>query len=188
MKPPALGLGRNEIRINIKVPKEFKQLKEVQERVLEATIDMVIEAKSVWETEAGQKLNTTRERYIKALSVETDYVGGSYIELGKDDKLVKMLETGARPYDLKPGLLRPGTKKLRWTKDGVPFRTVKLDPAHRKGPAEYVTVSGNTPEQDWWHPGFEGMHLRTEVYRALRDDIIPKHVNQIVKEINFGKK
>lgn len=184
MKGPSVGLARNTLKINIKVPKEFKQFKELHARLKDATVDMAYEAKSLWETEAGQLLGTTRDRYIRALEVTTDRSGSS-VGLNPEDKLVQMLEKGSRAYDLKPGLLSPNSKGIKYNKDGVPFRHVTLDPVHRKGPYPVVTVSGNTPKEDWWHPGFEGIHIRPVVYRALKNEIVPDHVNRIIKELNF---
>ena len=182
---PLLGIGRKTIRLNVKVPKEFKQFEAINTKIKEGIEEMVLEAGTLWETEAGQALNTARERYIKAIQVHSE-ANGAYVELDPTDKFVNKIEKGSRAYDLKPGFLN--SPKAKINKEGVRFRNIELCPIHKKSPHKYAYLSDKTHKDDWWHPGFKGLHIKSVVYRALKNDIIPRHVDRIVNEINFKGK
>ncbi|MDB5716296.1 MAG: hypothetical protein JWO15_3693 [Sphingomonadales bacterium] len=122
------------------------------------------EGKDFWSSEAGKRLNTTREAYQASLAVQ-DKGDGSYTisvagKGGKGTKdqrwLALALEDGIPSYDMKPGLL--GNRPIRRIRlaDGN-FRMVH--------PAQVGK---------WIHPGFQGLKIQDIVADHVATVLVPK--------------
>jgi len=88
-------------------------------------------------------------RYCKAIQPYRDRPG-VYIA----DKVAKLLETGWKPFDMRPGLLK-----------GMLRRVIPI-----KGPGgttEFRTVSHTSPHGSWQHPGFKGANVLKELQKRL---------------------
>lgn len=185
---PTVGLTQKNVKINIRPPTNFRGLEDVDQVMMDSIIDMAIEAKSVWETEAGQRLSTSRDRYIKALRVDTDYVGVAYVELDPEDSFIKMIENGVAPWDMKPGFLF--SPKARMSVMGTLYNIIPMGPDH-SGPLRFRTVSTTSPPKSWYYAnktnGLKGVHIRDEVVEQLRSDIIPRHFKAAIAKVNARK-
>lgn len=78
-----------------------------------------------WGMKAKNSLSSTRNQYINSLQVVDDGLFKASVILRYDNKLVKMIEEGASPFDMKRGF--KNSSKVKYSKDGgwyltVPFR------------------------------------------------------------------
>lgn len=78
------------------------------------------------EVEASNALNSTRSRYLRSIKVvDSGKLEATVLLDYSKDPLIKMIEEGASPFDIKLGMLN--SSKVKMTKDGrryltVPFR------------------------------------------------------------------
>lgn len=139
------------------------------------------EGKEFWKTEAGKKLNTTREAYQSALGVQDKGDGSYTITLagtgGRGTKeqrwLALALEDGTPSYDMKPGLL--GER---------PIRRIRL------ADGNFRMVHPNQLGK-WIHPGFQGLKLQDIVADHISTVIVPRATeeafNAAVKKLSPPK-
>ncbi len=77
---------------------------------------------------------------------------GAYVK----EKIAKLLETGWRPFDMKPGLLKG--------------KLMQVIPIATSGGTVFRTVSAKSSPSSWQHPGFEGAKVidqAKERFKAL---------------------
>lgn len=168
----------------IKITSGFDPGEELYDAMCDATIDIAVESRNYWETVAGQNLNKTRDRYIKALEFVQKGENEISIHLnpGKEHKLANMLEGGWESFDMKPGFLK-----------GRTYRVIPLDtPSGRI----FKTVSLKSSEYSWWNLGEwsgkwgyrkEGYNFREEVAKEMEDNIIPRHIDRVIASLNRGQ-
>lgn len=168
----------------IKITSGFDPGEELYDAMCDATIDIAVEARNYWEAVAGQTLNKTRDRYIKALEFVQKADNEISIQLnpGKEHTFANMLEGGWESFDMKPGFLK-----------GRTYRVIPLDTPSGK---LFRTVSLTSPDSSWRNLGKwsgklgqrkEGYNLREEVAKELEDNIIPRHLDRIISELNRGQ-
>lgn len=88
-------------------------------------------------------------RYCNAIQPYPDKLG-VYLS----DKVAKLLETGWKPFDMRPGLLK-----------GMMRRVIPM-----KGPGgatEFRTVSNTSPHGSWYHPGYKGANVLKDLQKRL---------------------
>ncbi len=124
------------------------------------------EAQQFWSEEAGRKLNTTRLRYQQSLYIYEDFTSseGTVIGMHTEDKLVIAIEEGAPGFDLKPGFLKGGTRRV------IPIPNP---------PKDMRVVTAGQGDDKWMHPGWPGLDLVGETDKQLDTVIIPKHLNKL---------
>jgi hypothetical protein len=75
------------------------------------------------EKKAGTELHQTRKRYLQNIKlVDSRKLEGTVLLDYSKDKLIKMLEEGAGPFDMKEGML--ASPKVKTTKSGVRYLTI----------------------------------------------------------------
>lgn len=144
-------------------------------------------------------LNTTKQRYIDAISVNKKEEGYS-VNLDTDDFVVHMMEEGNESFDMKPGLLN--SPKAKVSKNGQRYIAVPL-PKYKnnrynwrdrksgrfqktktEGPVEFRIVSDKSDPSSWIHPGHPGHNLigkTLEQFKAqeLTDQIVQEELNKL---------
>jgi len=103
---------------------QFNMSQREVEGVIDSTIkEITASFASAWENEANSTLKSTRERYINNLKVidEGRMQGAVVLDYSKD-KLVKMIEEGCSPFDLKNGFSNSDKKHI--TKSGGWYLTI----------------------------------------------------------------
>lgn len=111
------------------------------------------------ERAAQRALNQTRQRYIKNIRVvDTGRLQGTVMLDYSKDKLIKMIEEGANPFDMKKGFL--DSAKVKVGKNGGRYLTIPFRWATPGAVGEADVFSGSMP---------------SEVYTAVRkmDQTIP---------------
>lgn len=94
----------------------------------------------------SQNLNSTRDRYLKALKVIDSGKLESTILLDySKDKMVRMIEEGSPAFDMKQGLLNGPNAKL--TKHGVKYNTIPFRWSTPGAVGESSLFSGKMPEE-----------------------------------------
>lgn len=178
-----LPTGTYDFKVSINVAPGFDPGELLYDKVYEATVDIAIEARNLWETLAGQNLNKARQRYIKAIALKQN---GDNVTVGLDptDPLPTMLELGVEAFDLKKGFLRNATKV---DKAGRRMRVIPLGTEGTQVMRFRTVVEGKyQPPNNWGHPGLKAKNFHEEVIKELSDTIIPKHIDRIIEEINRG--
>jgi hypothetical protein len=169
---------------------------EIEARLPEALMDAALEGRNYWETLAGQRLNSSRERYIEALGMEQK---GDSVTLKLTGDFAVMREVGSQPFDMKPGFLAskkmklaPFKKKIpraiaasiqgsRMTKWMViPLNTQRMSPMGK--PGAYRTF---TDAQSGWlyKKTLKGVFIADDVADELSNVILPKHIEKLIDEI-----
>lgn len=104
------------------------------------------------EKTAQRELNQTRSRYIKNIRlIDTGRLEGTVMLDYSKDKLIKMIEEGADPFDMKKGFL--DSSKVKTTKSGKKYLTIPFRWSTPSAIGEADVFSGAMP---------------TEVYNAVR--------------------
>lgn len=171
--------GTYDFNVSIDVATGFDPGELLYDRMYEATIDIAIEARNLWETIAGQNLKKSRDRYIKAITFKQNSDSVS-IGLDPKDPFPTMLEMGVdNAYDLRPGFLAKKTKE-RW--DGMRYRVIPI--GSDDGNLRFRTIKDDGSRKTWWHPGLTAKKFHEEVIDELSDKIIPKHIGMVIDEIN----
>jgi hypothetical protein len=152
----------------------FEGYEEYDDTVFEAALiaefqETIREAVSFWETEAGKYLNTTRDRYVKAISYE--FSGPLSANLILTDDFASMVEEGSEPYSLRPGLMASGKlRDGRWMP--IPMEN-----------GQFRTFSVTQPDTMWQHPGFQGYNILDSVLGELEEVLIPEAMDRALERI-----
>jgi hypothetical protein len=107
-----------------------------------------------WRQKAAQTLRTSREEYLRGLSVD---VQGTEITVRVTGALAVAVESGSEPFDMKDGFLR-----------GALSRTIPMESPlrFRQAPAKTAV---------WWHPGIQaraiGDQVQSDMDRLLADTV-----------------
>ena len=145
-----------EIRIDVRAIYAALNFDAFAEHLRNSTRHIVREAYDFWQSEAGRRLNSSREAYLAALRID-----GNTIILEHDMSV--LAEVGATAYSLNI----PAGKV-------VPLN-INRDPFFHK--AEHFRTSDGT----WTHPGFPGVWISADVETELLDNILPKYVDRAIK-------
>jgi hypothetical protein len=112
----------------------------------------VIEEK--WKDLAEQQLDTSKEEYLKGLSVQS-IDNDVFVEL--TGWLPVSVETGADRFDMKKTLLGDKVSKV------IPFDK-------GGGQVGFRTITQNS--DGWWHPGIQAKSIYSQVQDALDEDML----------------
>lgn len=74
------------------------------------------------EAQAQKQLKKTKQRYLRSIQIHSEGVGHKAVTLDLQDPLVKMIEEGKEPFDMKPGFLT--SPKVKFTSKGVAYLTI----------------------------------------------------------------
>ncbi len=103
--------------------------------------------------EAELELLHSSSKYLKGVQVTVVNDG---VEADISGWFPVAIEEGAEPFDLKPGFLQ-----------GRPYRVI---PVGERGLPKFRTVSKNSRQDSWWHPGLQARGIGERVKeRAERE-------------------
>jgi hypothetical protein len=138
-------------KVEVKGPKGSDVEKAVDKAMKEGMEQLRNEMEMQWMRHAQMKLKTTSKQFMDGVNI-TQVPDGIDIEIS--GWLPVALETGAPSFDMKPGLLGNRSSRVIKLHDG-----------------EFRTVSKNSPQDSWIHPGFESRNIH-EAVEAEADDMI----------------
>lgn len=124
------------------------------------------EIEKSWREKAESSLHTSKKKYLDSLSVE---VVGEGARVTLDSPLATYIETGSERFDLKPGFLGSGIKKIIPIDDG-------------DGPVKFRTVGKNSPQGSWWHPGIQARAMHKQVEAEI-PEITKKVFGNLISKI-----
>jgi hypothetical protein len=188
-----------EVEVSSGKKDSFDDLQDLLFRKQTLTNDIAQEFASQLGKNAEQKLHSTKDTYISAITIENGEV-----VLDTSQFLVAMVEDGVPSFDMKPGLL--ASPKVKVSKNGqrylvVPLSTFKngkynwrdresgqfkAGTSGVKG-TEFRVVSDSSPSNSWIHPGHPGFHFIDETLEdfdnGMMDMFIDDKVNAIIEKI-----
>lgn len=109
-----------------------------------------------WRKIASSELNTTKDKYLKGLTVEK--TGPDTVTGTLEGFLPVALEDGAQRFDIKKKMLQghPLGRIIPLGKSsGLPPKFVAMTPGH----------------PGWWHPGFEARAIHKKVQKEIEEQI-----------------
>lgn len=158
---------------------------------------IAMEGKSFWKSEAGRKLKSSRNEYMKSIQMEVH--NDTSFSLKLEGFLACSIDAGHPKFDMKPGLLRNATRPFgkrkypRAVAANLPkksaitmYRIVPLNVNRyitMQKPKVFRTVHNLSPQASWWHPGWKGMKISDAVVQELQTKIIPKHLKELLNSI-----
>lgn len=96
------------------------------------------------ETQANNELHSTRQRYLQNIKlIDSGRLQGIVLLDYSKDPMVKMIEEGASPFDLKPAILNGPKSKV--SKKGVRYNTIPFRWATPNAIGESGVFSGKMP-------------------------------------------
>lgn len=201
------------IMIKIVLPSTLLNFGKKLEKKLPGCLRRIaMEGKSFWKAEAGRKLKSTRNDYVK--SIDFEMIDNLSFYLILDNPRAVEAEEGYAAFDMKPGLLKnakawpPPNKKRK-----IPRHLAALLPKHSSisryqiiplnarstkdgsygapmiamtKPKVFRMVTDQSPNDSWIHPGFKGVHLLDSVIDEITNTIVPKHVDKLIKDVLNG--
>jgi len=189
---PSTGIS---VAVYIEIPEPLLNLPKRVQRKWPSTMRRIgIEGRSFWRSEAGRRLKSSRLAYQKALNFHIVDNNAAYITLS--GFLAVSVENGRKGFDMKPGFLaKPGGKRKfpRALAASLPkrgaatrYRIIPLNVnryINMKKPKVFRTVTDKSPAGSWWHPGFNGIRIVDTVIQELNDNIIPRNVEKLFREL-----
>ena len=172
-----------EIRFRIKGDL-FKHVQPEFDRKLPGKMYKIArQAKSFWRSEAGRRLKTSREAYQRSLHMEkTEY--GYSVQVGvngskSENWLAKSVEEGNEGYDMKPGFMANAPK----SPTGAALVVVNEKRRINKKGSVIRSVGASSKSGSWMYPKTEGIHLKEEVVKHIEEELAPKYIDELLKEI-----
>lgn len=155
------------VEIKVKIPDDLFNTDRFEAALVVAEGKIINEAFDFWQTEAGQRLKTSREEYIKALEYTSTGIAlnGGFLPYA--------VEMGTPGFSMAPGFQTLIGRNIPLNIDRVPvFTDAKVFRKARIG----------QPAQ-WKHPGFTGVHIAETVIEELRERIIPKYIDEALEVV-----
>lgn len=146
---------------------EVSDVDKLADALDDAAAEIGDQALEYWQREAGQMLNSTRERYQQSLYVYEEFGEGVVVGQREDDQLVLDIENGKPAFDLKPGFLAGGTRRV------IPVGS----------PRDMRTLTTGTNNEKWIHPGFRGLHLAEATDKYIDEVLVPAALERILKNL-----
>lgn len=179
--------------MQIVVPANFLSTKKLKKNFPQAMRNIKDDALKFWETEAGQTLNSSRERYLKGITAKQ--TGAGNIVLTLNGAFPVMIEHGAKSFDMKVGFsksnkLKPGpikipaSKRTEFSKDKKPisYQWMIIPIEDDSGVTKFRTFTTAQPANMWLHPGLaDGANLIPKVKQELKEEIIPRRMAELIK-------
>lgn len=157
---------------------------------------IALESKSFWKSEAGRRLRSSRNVYVKNINFKVVDELSFYMTL--DNPLAVAVEKGGAKFDLKPGFMvkakpinkfkipRAVAATLPPSKGSLRFRIIPLNVnrlINMQKPKVFRTVTDKSPVKSWVHKGWSGANIVPAVITEMNTVIIPKHVKKFLSEI-----
>lgn len=184
------------VDIVVDIPKDFINDEEFHKRLPSVIEEAVLEAAVFWESEAGRRLKTSRERYQAAIHVDTD---GATSQIVLKDPFAVMIETGTSGWNMKEQFLRSPKARTGAIKmpRAVAAGLIKGAPPSRRivvpingnrqapftQPTAFRTVTDKQPASMWNHPGVTGVDIASDVIHELETNILPRHIGALIDEV-----
>lgn len=141
---------------------------ELEQAIEEGWAEVAKEIEKIWQEKAAQELNTSREDYLRGLSVE--HLGGDLIQASLTGFLPVAIEDGHQGYDMKKGMLGSGIRRV------IPI-------GKRKGGA--INFRSMTSSSDgWWHPGFQAKQIHKQVQDEVSERVIAEVFGPLISRIS----
>lgn len=125
---------------------QFQMSKSECEDVIDYAVKgIVAKFAELWESEAGNNLKATRQRYVESLSViDSGRMSGAVI-LSYKDPLVKMIEEGISAYDMKESFEH--SDKVKHNKEGGWYLTIPLAAGAPETQGDSLGISNTLPPE-----------------------------------------
>lgn len=187
-----MKVARSNANIAVTIPPGFLDLSQLDDRLEDALFDIAIAGRNFWESEAGRRLNSSREKYVDAITFSQ--TTGS-VSLRLNSRFANMIETGASSFSLRPGYLKSpkikqGTKKIpkyvadrRFVPTDKNIRWMVIPITDKTGNVTFRTFREDHPPTKWMHPGFKGYRILDAVEEELIDEIIPDVIDKLIDEV-----
>jgi len=137
------------VPIEVNTEDIFSQF-DVSEQEVDGVLDFIAKEitgkiATLWELEAEQTLKQTRDRYINSINViDSGRMSGAII-LSYKDPLVKMLEEGASPYDMKTFFEK--SSKVKYNSKGGWYLTIPFKLGAPETQGDTLGISQNLPPE-----------------------------------------
>ncbi len=188
--------------IEVHVPSDLLDISGFDSKMSEALMDAAREARTFWETLAGQRLKSSRQRYQDAIGMEQ--VDDTEVHLTLKDPFAVSIENGWTQGDQKPGFLASSKIKVGPVKK-IPRAIAAAFQHNRPACTKYMIIPLNTQHQfPMSKPGAfrmftdrqtnlwprnaktrKGMFMAKDVAEELSTNILPKHIEKVIDEL-FG--
>ena len=184
------------VSIQVVVPAKFLNTEKLQRNFPAYMHKAELEAVEFWKTRAGQKLNRSRDHYISSISSKQSSKGNVVLSLtGKAAVAMEMGEDAPAGSQLRDALLsssklQSSTERKKMKLPRHLLDKIKADPTPRtpyqwmviplKG-GEFRTFTDKPEHQDKWIIKKKA-DIVPEVKEELKNVIIPKHINALVKD------
>lgn len=141
------------------------------------------EAQTFWHSEAGRRLNTSRQRYQEAIQIDlNDDAPAVYLQHPNPriNKFILNLEIGIDKLDMKPALLKGKDKRV------IPLWA---DAHHAGRQVQFVTVSTKSDPKSWlWPKSYRskvrrGVNIHNTVIKQLDRNIIRRVANEVLRDL-----
>ena len=195
-QPPVVLRSSSTIAIQVELSDSLLNYEKRVTKKLPGVIRRIaLESKSFWKSEAGRKLKSSRNVYVKAINFQVVDALSFYLTLS--DPLAVAVESGGKSFDLKPGYLRNRPKKKRKFPRALAaelpnkslatqYRIIPLNVSrfvNMQKPKVFRTVTNLSKASSWMHPGWTGVNITASVVAEMNNVIIPKHVKKFLSEI-----
>lgn len=126
---------------------QFSMTREDVENIIDSTVkEITASFASKWENQANISLQQTRSRYVRNLIVvDTGRMEGAVILDYTKDSLIRMLEEGAAPFDIKVGMSKSDKRKMN--KKGGWYLNIPMRKGSPGAIGESSVFSGTLPEE-----------------------------------------
>lgn len=126
---------------------------EAEDIVHQHMADLRTNIETTWASKAQATLNTSREKYLDALSVELE-----------GDKIVVTI-TGWLPVGVEQGL-----ERFQMNKNVVGSKIIALV-GKDGGETRFRTMKAGSA--GWWHPGIIARKIHEQVFAEMESDVLP---------------
>lgn len=156
--------GQPALNVNIEHPDvDWGEMSlKIEAKVQEGLKQFRDEIERVWHEKAQAQLNSTAAEYLGGLTVAVSSEG---LEATITGFRPVAIEQGINRFDMKPGLLQ-----------GFPYRVIPM----RDG--GFRTVSKNSPQGSWWHPGTQAAAIGEQV-KAEAPEIADKIFTKLIERM-----
>lgn len=146
-----------------------KVVDNVNLRIDTALDDLVDEVEWTWRKIAASSptLKSTKSKYIDAIKVERE---GDEIVMSLTDELASAMESGSKPYDLKPGFLK-----------GKQSRIIPLVDKGTNNVTRFRTVTQGS--SGWIHPGHKPTKIVDQVKNELETTVLGEVLAKAMRSV-----
>jgi hypothetical protein len=148
---------------------DFDKLEAEFEKAIDEGMDKLAkEIEKTWRDKAAATLNTSKDKYLEALTVER--VGKDVIKATLTGFVAVGIEEGHEAYDMKPGLLGSGLAKVipigKGAGGSISFRKI------------------NASTKGWMHPGWQAKKIHEQVQKEIDERLKMEIFEPIISRIS----